>query len=891
MTLNIRKILSAITAGCRKHAFDIIILSSILLFVIYHLKPSLLFLDTTAIGGDTPAHNYIASHLKNTLFSQGKIISWAPGWWCGFPMFQYYFCLPYILIALLNLALPFNIAFKLISVLGIVTLPLACYMAGRIMRAPKPAPLLFAIAAVPMLFVKSHSMWGVNIYSTFAGMISNSHSFTIMIIAIACVYRDVIDNKFRLRTTLVICAVIMSHFFTSIMIAAILCILPFLFGKKKFLPSLFIMLKHATLILLLTSWWIIPLIAKRSFAADFGTNWSVSLHNSLPAYSFLLAPIVVAGAYLSFKRRITPFFIFGWMFIISTFLFYFGFNMTSVFVNIRLWPFIFSSILFMAALGLALIIQHLRGNSLLVAAILISTLSYTANRESRSIGKLAPVRLWADYNYSGLEQKPAYPAFRDLILPLDNTPGRLANDLCADNNALGSTRIFECVPHLINKPILEGGIVNSALGAYSAYYVQGETSENCAGYPTLVTPTSFNLPNATKHLELFNVKHFIAKWNTVKDAMRKSPDWKSIKSSMDWELFELTTHNGNYVFIPKQLPIAVRTDNNKEYALEWLYSPNALDQHFAFIPKDSKWYVFPGEEISEDEFRYLLQATRASSASIDEWLHLGPFYYPKNTKDPINFMPLDASTLDPINGDITEGLPWKLLFAKSPILPAKFYKNTQYLASYNFSNVFVLTDRTALLHYSSDDGIKIYLNGKEIATDKITGLETFKTVPILLRSGRNKLLVKAQQAEGGHYFHVKITDTNKQPFKDLMYSAWPVRPTSEITLKPTNLSEDKKILSEEIESDRIKFKTSAIGLPHIIKCTYYPNWKVRGADKIYVVSPTFMLVYPTENDVELFYGSTKSDIAGRIMTLLGVFLFLGIIVYRKVKGKQGIHSI
>jgi hypothetical protein len=82
----------------------------------------------------------------------------------------------------------------------------------------------------------------------------------------------------------------------------------------------------------------------------------------------------------------------------------------------------------------------------------------------------------------------------------------------------------------------------------------------------------------------------------------------------------------------------------------------------------------------------------------------------------------------------------------------------------------------------------------------------------------------------------------------------------------------RSVLYERVERGRIRFTTDAIGQPHIIKCTYFPNWRVHGADHIYMVTPHFMLVYPTQTEVELTYGETLVDAVGRGLTLLGAIL-------------------
>ncbi|MBU0762620.1 MAG: hypothetical protein KKD39_06305, partial [Candidatus Altiarchaeota archaeon] len=53
-------------------------------------------------------------------------------------------------------------------------------------------------------------------------------------------------------------------------------------------------------------------------------------------------------------------------------------------------------------------------------------------------------------------------------------------------------------------------------------------------------------------------------------------------------------------------------------------------------------------------------------------------------------------------------------------------------------------------------------------------------------------------------------------------------------------------VSENISSEKIYFTTDCVGLPHIISISYYPSWTVYGAQKIYLVSPSFMLVVPQQ---------------------------------------------
>ena len=70
--------------------------------------------------------------------------------------------------------MPYNVAFKLVTVSGPIMLPAAAYSFAKGMRAPWPAPPAFAIAAFGML-VQARTDWNIyggNIASTLAGEFS-----------------------------------------------------------------------------------------------------------------------------------------------------------------------------------------------------------------------------------------------------------------------------------------------------------------------------------------------------------------------------------------------------------------------------------------------------------------------------------------------------------------------------------------------------------------------------------------------------------------------------------------------------------------------------------------------------------------------------------------------
>lgn len=717
------------------YVLDVAVLSVLSGFIMWQFSPLDLIRNTTPVGGDTPAHLYLISHLKEQLLHHGRIISWAGGWWCGFPMFQFYFPLPYFVAALLSCILPLNIAFKFVSVAGVVLTPCSAYWAARVWRLPGSGPVLMALAMVPFLFVQTHTMWGVNTASTLAGMIANSWSFALLLPALAFGARDLSEGSIRIRTVLLFALVLASHFFTSVIMFVTLAMAPFFvstpYGHDKgwvfrVWRGILVFGAEALLAMMLMGWWLVPLVAKSGFSMDFGGNWAMSLVKSFPEYC--VGMLIFGGvAMVAATRRALPLvWVLCWMCGVSVVLFKAGFFVSPVFVNVRLWPFIFFALMALGAVGLGLLLDRVREGRVIVCILVPAVLGAVVMSEA--VGGLhgpGLTRSWAKWNYSGLESKPSAAVFEKLMPFLKGTPGRLANDLCEENNLLGSSRVFELVPHLIGKPILEGGLVNSALGSMYSYYVQGETSPSCAGFPPIVTPTTFDFVRATRHLELFNVKHFIARSSMARQALESMTEWRLVAREQEWSLYELMTHAGRYVFIPPRLPHVVETPRWKECSLEWLYTPQALEQFLL--------WKMPGTTVARHDLVTLSEAQ--------------------------------------------------------------------------------------VLH-------------------ALTALRRTNSAGIL--------------AEG----------------------------------TALSMAGTQCITDESVTDDRIRFRTTALGLPHIIKVSWFPNWKVRGAKQVYCISPGFMCVFPEQVEVELYYGTTGSDVVGYLITTLGCCSVVGWVLLRKRKGNR-----
>jgi hypothetical protein len=86
-----------------------------------------------------------------------------------------------------------------------------------------------------------------------------------------------------------------------------------------------------------------------------------------------------------------------------------------------------------------------------------------------------------------------------------------------------------------------------------------------------------------------------------------------------------------------------------------------------------------------------------------------------------------------------------------------------------------------------------------------------------------------------------------------------------------------------LDDHRISFTTEAVGVPHLVKVSYFPNWKATGAEGPYRVAPALMLVVPTSENVELNFSRTGAEVVGTAMSGLAIVGLVGIAVARRRK--------
>jgi hypothetical protein len=166
-------------------------------FVFVQLGPANILSSSTPAGGDMGAHVWGPAYLRDNLLPQGRLTGWTPDWYAGFPAYQFYMVLPSLLIALFSYVLPYGVAFKLVAISGLLSLPIAAWAFGRLTRLPFPIPPLLAVAATVFLFDRSFSILGGNIASTLAGEFAFSMSLSFALLYLGVVGRGLENGKHR----------------------------------------------------------------------------------------------------------------------------------------------------------------------------------------------------------------------------------------------------------------------------------------------------------------------------------------------------------------------------------------------------------------------------------------------------------------------------------------------------------------------------------------------------------------------------------------------------------------------------------------------------------------------------------------------------------------------
>ena len=165
------------------------------------MAPHLLLVANTPTGGDMGAHVLGPAYLRDVLLPSGRIMGWSNHWFAGFPIFYFYFPLPSLVIVALDMVLPYGVAFKTVTVVGLVALAPATFFLVRSMGFTRPVAAVAAAAGGAYAFMETPTpnIFGGTIASSLAGEFSYSWSFAFSLVYLGFLLRAMHDD--RRRTT------------------------------------------------------------------------------------------------------------------------------------------------------------------------------------------------------------------------------------------------------------------------------------------------------------------------------------------------------------------------------------------------------------------------------------------------------------------------------------------------------------------------------------------------------------------------------------------------------------------------------------------------------------------------------------------------------------------
>jgi len=297
-----------------------VVIVGVMAVVVIQMHPNLLFLGTTATGGDTGAHVALPAYLKSHLLTHGQLTGWDPGWYDGFPVYTFYFPLPGLLTVALNGVFSYDVAFKLVTILGSLLLPLCAWAFGRLAGLRDPGPGCLAAATLPFLFEPSFSIDGGNLLSTLAGEFSFSLSLSIALLFLGVVAAGLRTGRHRALAAVLFAATLLCHLIPAMFAVAGAVVWLVLdadliramargvrasAARRRWWRRLKWSAVAGLLGVGLTAWWLLPFYAEQSYTTNMGYTkvfGYVRLLFPVSAY-WLLAADAVALVFLAARRN------------------------------------------------------------------------------------------------------------------------------------------------------------------------------------------------------------------------------------------------------------------------------------------------------------------------------------------------------------------------------------------------------------------------------------------------------------------------------------------------------------------------------------------------------------------------------------------------------------
>lgn len=558
----------------RFFAFLLLTLITIYLFTVF--KPSLLLLKTTTTGGDTGSHYYTAFYLKHVLLPKGKVMGWQMANYAGYPLFYHYFPLPFLVMSLISLFVPLELAFKWVTALPAFLLPLSVFAMFRVMNFPQPVPSLGALFCLAYLFNENQSMWGGNLLSLLAGEFAFALSFAIFILFLGTFYRGIEEKRYTIINGILLALMGLSHGYTLAVWAGVG--LFFLLRKNSIKENLLYMVKVHAIGVGLMSFWFIPFLANLPWTTPFRIKWHfASVYEIFPPVLIPFFALSVLAFILYIRDERARFLAFAaFVSIVGYFVAY-----PLGVVDVRFLTFLqFFLTIASAILGIRL--SRLARLSFALPLILLPFVILWIELHTKK------ARHWAEWNYSGYEAKAAWSEAVEIFrfLREKGDAGRVVYENSPTYDRFGTMRIFESLTMFSGRYTLEGLYLHSSITAPYVFYIQAEVSKWASAPFRDYEVGSLDLKKGAKHMNLFAVTHFLVESEKVKEIVRNMPEFTYETKIGNIEIYRVNTSEPVYVKIPEYEPVAFVSKEWKRPFYDWFKNAEYLDVPLVWAPDE-----------------------------------------------------------------------------------------------------------------------------------------------------------------------------------------------------------------------------------------------------------------------------------------------------------------
>lgn len=560
------------------------------LFSLIPLSKNYFHPDTPYIAGDNATHYNLAKIVKE--WNIGKLIinGWDNSHFNGYKIFQTYFPLPFILIAVLSFFINFNIAFKIIHISGTFLLPLALFISGRWFGLSICTSTLLSVLSLFFLVLSSTNnifvLWGGNLASTLAGEFCFSFSFTFFVLYCGLLYKALnSENKKRYFIPLIILEVFtsLSHAFTMFYI---LFFLIFLFKHKRMAKEnfLFIVIQQV-IVFMLIGWWLIPTLAYKSYTfSDWYEGWSkeIFLHPNVLCLGGIV--IVLAIFSITFWWRLLNYLkTQKVLFILATGLLIFGVLENYIahplgVADIRFFPLSLFALMLLTGLFFEFFTAFWRFAFSLCISILLFSMWFVSPEEK-------VIKVWARFNGKGLKFLNYHDYFQEISETLKGTfsNGRVLTDKSGIYDPFGSPLALTLLPHYSKRQVLDGMDYRSSASSFFAFDLQTTISSSWGSYPDGYRFSAFNLKIAKKKAKVLNVENIIVADPKNIPKFLQDKDFYLIKQVGPFHIFNLKNVKPRYVEPLSAPPILVATENWKAFSYKWFKNPKLIEYPVIFI--------------------------------------------------------------------------------------------------------------------------------------------------------------------------------------------------------------------------------------------------------------------------------------------------------------------